>query len=60
MFAVSIVVFWIGLVAVGFTIGVIPLVGSLLQRTAMHLLLFVQAGLVGGFLRRNAEEFGYD
>ncbi|HZS36689.1 MAG TPA: hypothetical protein VFF06_07685 [Polyangia bacterium] len=38
----------------------IPVVGSLLVGAAGNVLLFMQAAVVGGFLRRNAEHFGYD
>lgn len=42
------------------TLGVIPLVGSLLATSVSNLLLLTQAVLVGHFLRRNADAFGYD
>lgn len=38
----------------------IPFVGSLLVGTVTNLMLFVQACLVGGFLRRHADLFGWD
>lgn len=40
--------------------GWLPIVGSLLVPAVSALLLIAQASLVGGFLRRNAEQFGYD
>jgi hypothetical protein len=40
-------------------VGWVPLVGQLAVRTAVNLALFAQASLVGGFLLRHAEDFGY-
>jgi hypothetical protein len=47
--------FTVGEIAVGW----VPLVGHLAVRTAVNLALFAQASLVGGFLLRHAEDFGY-
>ncbi len=38
----------------------VPYVGALISGAAGNVLLFAQAALVGGFLRRNADQFGYD
>jgi hypothetical protein len=38
----------------------VPFVGTLLAVAIGNALTFVQAAVVGGFLRRNAEHFGYD
>jgi hypothetical protein len=48
---------WIG---GGLVLDRLPLVGGLLTAMVHNLLLFSQAALVGGFLRRNADELGYD
>jgi hypothetical protein len=45
---------------VGNAIGWLPIVGPMVVATGTHLLLFVQACLVGGFLRRHAALFGWD
>jgi hypothetical protein len=41
------------------TLGRVPLLGGLLAATVSNLLLLTQAALVGHFLRRNADAFGY-
>jgi hypothetical protein len=38
----------------------VPYVGALVAGAAGNVLVFIQAALVGGFLKRNAEHFGYD
>jgi hypothetical protein len=60
LFVGSVVLFWVGSTAAAATVGRIPIVGGLITMTITNLLLFLQASLVGGFLRRNAEAFGYD
>ena len=42
------------------TIGRIPVLGDFLAGMALTLAAILQAVIIGGFLRRNAEEFGYD
>jgi hypothetical protein len=41
-------------------LGWIPLVGHFAVRVLLNLALFAQAALVGGFLLRHAEDFGYE
>ncbi|MBI2892230.1 MAG: hypothetical protein HYY06_01670 [Deltaproteobacteria bacterium] len=40
--------------------GRIPFLGEALEATALNLVVFLQAALVGGFVRRNADELGYE
>jgi hypothetical protein len=47
-------------VAVQETIGRIPVLGGFASGMALSLAAIVQAVIIGGFLRRNAEDFGYD
>jgi hypothetical protein len=47
------------LTAAGMVAGWIPLVGAFITNGLLCLILFAQAALVGGFLRRHAEDFGY-
>lgn len=42
------------------TLGRIPFVGSLFIGVAMSFFAIVQAAIIGSYLRRNAEHFGYD
>jgi hypothetical protein len=44
----------------GMAIGWIPFVGTFAVKTVVALALFAQAALVGGFLMRHAQDFGYD
>lgn len=59
LFALSIVAFFLFTTLSALLAGWIPVVGKLVVGTVANLLLFVQAALVGGFLRRHAREFGY-
>jgi hypothetical protein len=60
LFLLSLALLWL-LSSVGeLAIGWIPLVGHLAVRVLVNLALFAQAALVGGFLLRHAEDFGYD
>lgn len=59
IFALSIVAFAGATLVVTLAAGFIPLVGSWIVGTIENLLLFAQAALVGGFLRRHAHDFGY-
>lgn len=44
----------------GLLFGRIPFFGNWLVATAIDIVVFLQATLVGGFLRRNADELGYE
>jgi hypothetical protein len=60
VFAVSSGVWWLGYTLANATLGRIPVVGDLGVGIVINVLALLQAVLVGGFLRRNAAEFGYD
>jgi len=59
IFALSIVAFAGVTLVASLAAGFIPLVGSWIVGVIENLLLFAQAALVGGFLRRHAHDFGY-
>ena len=42
------------------TLGSIPVIGGFCVAIVTNLLVLLQAVLVGGFLRRHADELGYD
>jgi hypothetical protein len=53
------IAWWITTLVMANALGGIPFIGPLLIGTAANLLLFMQACVIGGFLRRNAEVLGY-
>lgn len=59
LFLVSSTVWWLGDLAASATLGKVPLAGDLLVGMTNNLLVLLQAVLVGGFLRRNADDLGY-
>ena len=59
IFAISIVVLAAATLVATLAAGFIPLAGSWIVGIIENLLLFAQAALVGGFLRRHAHDFGY-
>lgn len=59
LFVLSLLALWLLSTVGEMALGWVPLVGHLAVRTAVNLALFAQASLVGGFLLRHAEDFGY-
>ncbi|HEY2743116.1 MAG TPA: hypothetical protein VGL86_00775 [Polyangia bacterium] len=59
IFALSIVAFFGITLLAAAAAGFIPILGAWLVATVANLMLFAQAALVGGFLRRHAQDFGY-
>jgi hypothetical protein len=59
LFALSLVAYFFFTLLAALMAAWIPILGTWFVNTVANLLLFVQAALVGGFLRRHAEEFGY-
>jgi hypothetical protein len=59
LFFASTVVWWLANLVAAFFLGRIPLFGGLLCTATSNLVLFAQATLVGGFVRRNAEVLGH-
>lgn len=59
IFALSILALAGATLVASLAAGFIPLVGAWIVGTMEILLLFAQAALVGGFLRRHAHDFGY-
>jgi hypothetical protein len=59
LFALSLVAYFCFTVLSQLAAGWIPFLGDMLVGTVANLLLFVQAVIVGAFLRRHAEEFGF-
>jgi hypothetical protein len=59
LFLLSLVVLWLLSTVGGLAIGWIPIAGTFAVKTVVSLALFAQAALVGGFLMRHAEDFGY-
>ncbi len=59
IFTLSIVAFFGITFLAAAAAGFIPVIGTWLVGTVANLLLFAQAALVGGFLRRHAQDFGY-
>jgi hypothetical protein len=60
LFLASLGAAWFAHTVLPEALSVIPVVGRLLALTIERLLWFMQAALVGGFLSRNAEKFGWD
>jgi hypothetical protein len=60
LFLLSLAVVGLILVVGRATLGHIPIAGYFVVDTVVNLALFAQAALVGGFLMRHAEDFGYD
>jgi hypothetical protein len=60
VFLVSLVAAWFAHTELVETLSVIPVAGRLLALTVERNLWFMQAALVGGFLSRNAQKFGWD
>lgn len=59
LFILSLVLLWLLATVGDMALGWIPLVGRFAVRVLVELALFAQAALVGGFLLRHAEDFGY-
>jgi hypothetical protein len=60
MFLVSTVILCVAHAGLPVALSIIPVVGRLAALTIERVLWFTQAALVGGFLARNAEKFGWD
>jgi hypothetical protein len=60
LFLLAVVAYGLWTLVTSALIGWLPILGSLVVGTGANLILFVQASLVGGFLRRHAELFGWD
>lgn len=60
LFIISVIAYWIFTLMAGVLAVVIPIGGVFVVSMVQCLLLFVQACLTGGFLRRNADAFGWD
>ncbi|MBI4511018.1 MAG: hypothetical protein HY698_15400 [Deltaproteobacteria bacterium] len=55
--AASMVALWLGNLVAAHTLGMLPLLGTMLVASVTNLLLLAQAAIVGGFLHDNAGEF---
>ena len=60
VFLLSSVIWVASLALVVFTLGRLPFLGNLITGAVNASFALAQAALVGGYLRRNAESFGYD